>query len=261
LINQNYEEGLVGGQAAAGETVIVSGVVTALDLLPARMVGVIRRPRTTFAALKTAPRWADVLMITFLVTTALSVALLETRVGQLALLDQWERTAVAFGQDISDEQYAAMLDASENGAVYAFASSLASGPIVALGLAALFFAGFRVTGARGVSYRQVLSVIAHAGVILMLRQVIATPIVYARETLTSPATFSLFFTVLDEASPLARFLGVLDLFVIWWLVAIAIGISVLYGRSARHLALAFIAIYALLALTLALTMAVTGGTA
>lgn len=235
--------------------------MSTFDSLPARMAGVIRRPRATVAALKTAPRWGDVLLVTFLVTAALSAALLETRVGQLALLDQWERTAVAFGQDVSDEQYAAMRDASQNGTAYAVASSLAGGPAVALGLAALLFAGFRLTGARGVSYRQVLSVVAHAGVILMLRQLIATPIVYARETLASPVTLNLFVTVLDEASPLARFLAAVDLFVVWWIIVIAIGMAVMYGRSARRLATIFIGIYVLLAGMLAVVMALTGGTA
>lgn len=232
-----------------------------LDPLPARMAGVIRRPRATFSALKALPRWADVLIVTFLITAGLSAALLETRVGQLALLDQWERTAVAFGQDVSDEQYEAMRAASDNGAVYAVASSLAAGPGVACGLAALLFAGFRLTGTRGATYRQVLSVVAHAGVILLLRQLIATPIVYARETLASPVTLNLFFTVLDEASPLARFLAAVDLFVVWWIIVIAIGMSVLFHRPARRLAIIFVAIYALLAAALTVAMALTGGTA
>ena len=232
-----------------------------LDPLPARMAGVIRRPRATFSALKALPHWADALIVTFLITAALSAALLETRVGQLALLDQWERTAIAFGQDVSDEQYEAMRAASDNGAAYAVASSLAAGPAVACGLAALLLAGFRLTGARGVTYRQVLSVVAHAGVILLLRQVIATPIVYARETLASPVTLNLFFTVLDEASPLARFLAAVDLFVVWWIIVIAIGMSVLYGRPARRLAIIFVAVYALLAASLTVAMALTGGTA
>ena len=235
--------------------------MTSLDPLPARMAGVIRRPRATFDALKAVPGWWDVLLVTFLVTTALSAALLETGVGQLALLDQWERTAIAFGQDVSDAQYAAMRAASDNGAVYAVASSVAGGPVLALGLAALLVAGFRLAGSRGATYAQVLSVVAHAGVILMLRQIVATPIVYARETLASPVTLNLFFTVLDEASPPARFLAAVDLFVVWWIVAVAIGMSVLYGRPARRLAVVFVGIYVLLAAALAGAMAVTGGIA
>jgi hypothetical protein len=235
--------------------------MAALDPLPARMAGVLRKPRATFQALKAVPRSADVLIATFLVTSALSAALLETRVGQLALLDQWERTAVAFGQNVSDAQYAAMRAASANGALYAIISSLASGPVVTFGTALLLFGGFRLSGSRGVTYRQVLSIVAHAGVILMLRQVIAVPIAYARETLASPVTLNLFFTVLDEASPLARFLATVDLFVVWWVIVIAIGMSVLYARSARRLAMMFVTLYAVLALILAAAMALTGGTA
>jgi hypothetical protein len=94
----------------------------------------------------------------------------------------------------------------------------------------------------------------------MLRQVVATPVIYARETLASPVTMSLFFAVLDEASPLARFFAVMDLFVIWWVVVLAIGMSVVYGRSARRLAAVFAGVYVLLGALLAIVMALTGGT-
>jgi hypothetical protein len=228
--------------------------------LPARIAGVIRRPRITFEALRLVPRFADVLLLTFLVNAALSTALLQTRVGRLALLDQWERTAVAFGQEISDEQYASMRAATSQSTAYALASTFAGGPLLTVSIAGLLYAGFRLSAGRKTTYRQVLAVVAHAGVILMLRQVVATPIVYARETLASPVTLSLFFTVLDEASPVARFLAAVDLFVVWWAIAIAIGMSVLYERPARRLALVFVAFYALLAVILTVTMALSGGT-
>ena len=234
--------------------------MSALDSLPRRMAGVIRRPRATFEALKMTPRAGSMLLATFAVTAVLSAALFATPVGQLALLDQWERTAVAFGQDVSDEQYSAMRAASENGALYGVATAFARGPLLSVVIAGLLYAAFRLAGANG-TFRQVLSVVAHAGVILMLREVIATPIVYARETLANPATFGLFFTVLDEASPVARFLGVLDLFVIWWIVVLAIGMSVVYGRPARRLAMIFAGVYVLLAVVVTLAMVVTGGTA
>jgi hypothetical protein len=65
----------------------------------------------------------------------------------------------------------------------------------------------------------------------------------------------------DEASPVARFLGAIDLFVVWWIVVLAIGASVLYRRSTRSLALAFAGASVVLALIAALVMAVSGGTA
>jgi hypothetical protein len=231
------------------------------DSLPARVMGVLRSPRGTFEAVSAEPRWKGILALTFVVSAVSSALLLGTEVGQLALLDQWERTAIAFGQPIDDAQYAAMLDASRDGGIaYAVASSLASGPVLALALAALLFVLFR-RSSPGVSYQQVLAVVAHAGVILAVRQVIAAPVNYARETLASPTTASLFVTMLDEASPVARFFGVIDLFVLWWIGALAVGMSVLYRRPARPLAIRFVGAYITLALILAIVMAVTGGTA
>jgi hypothetical protein len=127
-------------------------------------------------------------------------------------------------------------------------------------LSIVLFAAFRRRSNALIRFRQVFAAVAHAGVILMVRQVVAAPVVYARETLASPATLSLFFTGLDEASPLARFFGIVDLFVIWWIVVLAIAMSVLYQKPARRLVLGFLAAYAALAVVLTLSMALTGGT-
>ena len=234
--------------------------MASLDSFPTRITGIIRRPRATFIALKTTPRWADILALTFLVTTALSAGLLATSVGKLALLDQWERTAVAFGQKLSEEQYGDLRDASKHGAVYAAVTSFGSGPALTVALAALLFGGFRLAGTSSVAYRQVLSVVAYSGVILMLRQIVATPTAYAREMLAAPVTLKSFFGVIDETSPIARFLSSIDLFVVWWIVVIAIGMSVLDNRSARRLTMVFLGVYTLLAAALALAMAAAART-
>ena len=46
----------------------------------------------------------------------------------------------------------------------------------------------------------------------------------------------------------------------WWVVLIAIGMSVLYRRPARRLALAFMGTYVVLAGVLTIAMVLTGGT-
>ena len=207
------------------------------------------------------PRWGGVLAITFLVTVLSNAALFETEVGRLALADQWERTAIALGQNVDDEAYAAMVAASRNGIVYAAVTALASGPLMVFGMSALLVAVFNGALGGRATYGQLLAVTAHAGVILAARQVIAAPVSYARETMASPTTLNVFFSMLDEASPMTRFFGIIDLFVIWWIVVLAVGMSVLYRRPARTLAVAFIGAYIALALILAIVMAVIGGTA
>jgi hypothetical protein len=69
--------------------------------------------------------------------------------------------------------------------------------------------------------------------------------------LASPATFGVVFTTLDESS-FTWFLAAIKMFVVWWLVP-AMGLSVLYRRPVRPLAVHFAAAYAILSLVIALT--------
>jgi hypothetical protein len=230
------------------------------ESLPARVAGVLRRPRALFKTVIDRPRWADIVILTLAAMLACGVALMETAVGRQALVDQWERTATAFGRDLDDAEYARLQELSESGPAYAALNAVALGPALAFGLAGAVYVVFTgVLGGRG-SYRQNLAVVAHAGVILGLRQVVAAPFAYARETLASPLTLTPFFPMLDEASPAARFFGVIDLFVVWWLVVVAIGVALLYGRPMRRTAVAFVGAYVGVAALLAIAMVLTGGT-
>jgi hypothetical protein len=183
------------------------------------------------------------------------MALMATSVGRQALVDQWERTAVAFGQELDDAQYARLQALSGQGAVgYAVGSALISGPLLTVAIAALLKAG----AGSGATFRQTMAVATHAGVILAARQLIAAPVSYLRESTSSATSLGSWFSMLDEASPVARFLGAVDLFVIWWAIVLAIGVGVLFQRRARPLAAMFVGAYAALALLLAIVMAVTG---
>ena len=225
-----------------------------------RAFGIVASPRATFEAIAHSPQWLGVLILTFLVAAGSTAVVLETTVGELALLDQWERTASAFGRDVTDAEYASMVETSRNGALYALVSAGVSGPLLVLALSAMLFMALKAQ-APDVTFRQVLAIAAHAGVILALRQLIAAPIVYTRETLASPITLGAFFQMLDETSPFARFFSIIDLFVVWWVLVLAIGMSVLYRRPARRLAGIFVGAYVTLAVVLTAVMAATGGTA
>jgi hypothetical protein len=186
--------------------------------------------------------------------------LFQTEVGRLALVDQWERTAIAFGQPVDDARYEDLRALSERGVLYSAAASLLTGPVLIVGVASLLFVVLR-SRVQPTSFRQMLAVVTHASVILTLRQVIAAPIAYARETTASPTALGVWFPMFDESSPMARFLGALDLFMIWWVVVLAIGVSVLYRRSARPLALTFVGAYVGIALVVAVATALLGGAA
>ncbi len=229
--------------------------------LASRVVGVIRAPRATLAGVAASPAWAGVVLLTSLVTFACSASLLRTETGRLALVDQWERTALAFGQTVDDARYARLQQLSDHGVGYAALSAFLSGPVLTVALALALVLVTHGILKQQASFHQALAIVAHAGIVLALRQVIATPINYVSETLASPTTLIQVISTLDEANPVARFLGVIDLFVVWWIVLIAIGIASVAHRPARPLALAFTGVYVTVALLLAFAMAVSGGNA
>jgi hypothetical protein len=169
-------------------------------------------------------------------------------------VDQWERTALAFGQGVDDSRYADLQAWSRLGPAVAAGNALLAGPGLALVVSLLVFIWVRAR-ARAVSYSQVLSVVVHAGVVLAVGRLVAAPLVYARETTASATTVGTWFPSLDEASPAARFLGAIDLFTLWWAVVLGIGVAVLSGRRARTCALWIVSVYVGLALVATAVMA------
>jgi hypothetical protein len=229
-----------------------------LGFLP-RLIGVIRCPRTTLRAVASSPRWVGLVAVLAVITAASQALLFQTEVGRVALVDQWERTALAFGQPVDAARYAEFQALSGNGPLYGVATALAGGPVLTLVVAAVIAFAFRRND-RVVSFSQVVAVVAHTSVILAIRLLVSIPVSYAREATGGATSLGLWFPALDAASFAGRFVGALDVFVLWWVVLLAIGVAVLYGRQSRSMAAAFLGVYAGLALLLAVTMTALGGT-
>src|SRR5688572_12617310 len=203
-------------------------------------------------------RWAGLLAVLTAASFAATAGFIATDAGQVALVDQWERTALAFGQTVDDARYAEMQELSRYGVAYAAATSLARGPGAAVALAGVLYGVF-AAGGRRARFAQVLAVVVHAGVILALRDVVAAPLNFIRESLASPVTLAQFVGMLDEASPLARFAALVDVFVIWWIFVHGIGLAVLYQTRARVVAESLMSAYVGISVLLAGTMAMLGG--
>lgn len=219
------------------------------------VTGVLRRPRATLTQVAQAPRWIGLLALLTLAAGASNVAFMSTQVGQQALVDQWERTTLAFGQSVGDAEYAEFQRLSRHGAIYGVASALVNVSVAIVGAALAVFFVF----GRGPGFSTILAVATASGVVLMLRVVVSAPLAYVRETTASATSLGLWFPAFDEAAPVARLLGLIDLFAVWWVVVLAIGVSVLYRRPATRMAMAFVGAYVGLAAGLALLMATLGG--
>lgn len=226
-----------------------------------RIFGVIRRPRATMSAIAASPRWIATLALLTIAVAGSRVVVLETRVGRLALVDEWERTALAFGQEVDDARYAELRTLSTHAVAYGIGTALLNGPMLTLAIATGVFLLFGAASQPKASFSQVCAVVAYSSVPLALRQIVGALSTYVSESTASVTSMAIWWPTLNEASATARFAGALDLFVIWWVMVLAIGIGVLYQRNARRLALTFLGAYAGFALLLAATMAALGRTA
>jgi hypothetical protein len=65
--------------------------------------------------------------------------------------------------------------------------------------------------------------------------------------------------MLPEGTFLTRLAGMIDLFVIWWVFILAVGVAVLYKRRTQSVATTLFGIYAAIALVAATVMNVLGG--
>lgn len=225
-----------------------------------RIFGVVSRPRATMTAVAASPRWIAILAILTIAAAGSRVAVFETRVGRLALVDEWERTAVAFGQEVDDVRYAQLRQLSTHAVAYGVGMALLDGPALTLAVAAAVFLLFSAANRKRASFAQVCAVVVYASVPLTLRQIVASVSTYMSETTASATSMGTWWPTLNEASAAARFVGALDVLVIWWVILLAIGIGVLYQRNAGRLAVTFLGAYAGVALVLAGTMAALGGT-
>jgi hypothetical protein len=227
--------------------------------LAARVFGVIFSPGDTYQEVVRRPRALGALAVVAITIGLSSFLFLSTAVGQTALLDQQARFMESFGRDVPDEVYARIEAGANLQRYFALLGVLVSVPVGCAIVAALVLVVFNAVLGGDASFLQAYALVAHSQILLALQQLFVTPLNYARETMTSATNLMVFVPMLDEATFAARFLGWIDLFRIWWIVSLAIGLGVLYKRKAGPIGWTFIAIYVGIALVVAGVMTAVAG--
>ena len=224
-----------------------------------RLAGVVLRPRSTMAELVSRPVWVGTWVFILIVAALCGTALLATEVGQQALVDERVRVVEAFGGTVDDPTYAA-LQARPPWWVYLISGGrLLLTPEWTLLMAVVCWV---VAHAQqpSATLTQALAIVVHASVVLVMGQLVATPLHYVRESLTSPLNLAAVLPGMQEGTLAARMFGAIDMFALWWLALIAIGLSTLTGRAARTYFMWFGAVYLGFAAVMAGVIAVIGGT-
>ena len=231
-----------------------------------RLVGMIRSPRATLLRAVDRPRSLDLAMLIVVVAATFSVGFLLTRVGRLAALDQAVRQLESLGATITDRRYAELRHLQVYRPLISAVTIIVGWPMMWMFAAFIFRAigdrfHARVPGAgeRRVTFAQSLTVVVHASSVLAVRAVVAAPVNYARESLGGSTSLGVLLPVFGETTFAARLFGAVDLFLVWWVVLIAMGLSILYRTRTLPIARWLLGAYAAGAAALALTQALRGG--
>lgn len=222
-----------------------------------RVWGVFRRPRATMDEVARHPAFITPWALVLLAVAVCGGLLLSTEVGRQALVDERVRVTEALGQRVDDAEYA-RLQANPPVSVYLTSGGrlLLTPPVtivVALGLLLLA----RLDGAK-VPFVTALAITVHATVILALQQIVATPFHYVQEALTSPTTVAGLLRVFDEGSWPSRLFGTIDVFGLWWMWLMSLGLAAATGQPARRYLVRTLAVYVGVAAVVAAVFAVLG---
>lgn len=224
-----------------------------------RFFGVLLSPTETFRAVAARPTWIPVALIVILLSGGCQLWFQSTEVGRQATLDEAVRRSESFGFKIEGEAYERMRQSIMEPPAWRVAVSAAAmvvvPPVVWAAIAGVLFLAFSALGGQA-TFRQVFAVVVHSWVVLATGAALMTPVNYVRESLSSATNLGVFLPFLPEGHFLARLAGMVDVFLVWWVAVLAIGLAVCYRKRAGRVAAGLFAAYGLIAVVLAAVMAI-----
>ena len=229
-----------------------AGTVPAPKNLLARFIGVITTPRETFGSVALHPKWFGMLALTTVIIALFTALPMTTEAGRQAAIDQQVTQMQSFGVTMTDQMYEQLEKGSSRMPYTTGISVLIISPIFAVIIAGILFAIFNAALGGEASFKQVFAVLVHAGAVSALGTVFSGVINYFRGTMGSAANLGVLLPMLPENSFLGRLLGMIDIFLIWYIVVLAIGLGVLYRRRTQPIAISLLAVYAVIAIVVAL---------
>jgi hypothetical protein len=216
-----------------------------------RLVGVVFAPRDAYTAIAAHPKWFGALSVVTLIMIAGQVILLSTDVGRNMTLDQQLSVMKSLGVTVTQEMVQQMEARMAYAPYTTGASLLVFVPLISVAFAGLLLAIFTAILGGGATFRQVFAVVVHSGIIGAISQTFSLPIMYAREDMSGPTRLAVFFPMLNEMGWANYFFSAIDLFIIWSLINLSIGVAVLYKRQTGSVASVLLGIYAVIAVIIA----------
>jgi hypothetical protein len=232
------------------ETVVTE---PALPGVFARAIGIITSPKATFEAIVRAPKVLGILALLALLTGASQSAMSFTKDGQQAMLDFQIQQMTKMGMTVTPEAEERMATGMAYAKYTSFVTAFIFYPIGLLILAGILYAVFNAIMGGTADFKQIMAVCAHNMVIATMGAIFTTSINMMKGTMSvSAANLGQFLPMLREGSFAATFLGGIDLFRIWSIITLSIGLGVLYKRKSGNIAIGLFIVYAIIMTCVAL---------
>src|SRR5262249_22108698 len=110
-------------------------------------------------------------------------------------------------------------------------------------ISGLLYGIFAAIMGGGGTFKQLLSVVVHAGVVSTVGQLVILVLNYVRQTMTSATNLGVFVPMLPEESFVFKLLSAIDLVWLWYLLILAMGLAVLYRRKTATIVTTFYSLY------------------
>jgi hypothetical protein len=220
--------------------------------LIARFIGIIVSPKDTFQAVAASPKVLGMLLTVSILTGVFAALPMTTDAGKQATLDQQVQSMKSLGFQVTDQMYEQMEKGAGRLPYTTGIGAFIFIPIVSLVIAGILFAVFNAALGGEASYKQVYSVYIHSGVIGVVSAAVSGLVNFFSGHAGSVANLGALLPMLGEKSFLANLLGAVDIFIIWSIVVLAIGLGVLYKRRTQPIAITLMSLYGVIALVIAL---------
>jgi hypothetical protein len=228
-------------------TNVQAGASPASKSLVSRFVGVIVAPRATYESIVAHPKWFGMLALSAVAIAVLVGGFLSTTAGQEAWFD-----AASNRPGIDEQQLQGMQKIAPYVGYITVAVMLVMMPLLIVAVSGILFAIFNAALGGNATFKQVLAVVAHAGPIGVLAQLFTVPLNYARGTMTSGTNlYVLVQSFMDDQTFAGKLLGMIDIFIVWQLIVLSMGLAVLYRRRTQPIATTLLGLYAVIAVIVA----------
>jgi len=231
-------------------TTLPTGVNPAPKSLASRFIGMITSPRATYESVAAHPKWFGMLALMAVSMAILVGGFVSTKVGQEAWLDAASNSP--FGGPVTDERYAGMQKMAPFIGPITAVYMLIGMPVFLVIIAGILYAIFNAAMGGNATFKQVFAIVVHTGPIGLLSQLFTVPMNYARGVMTSATNLGVLTqSILPDGSFLGRLLGMIDVFIIWQVIVLSIGLAVVYRRRTQPIATTLLVVYAVIAVVVA----------